>query len=111
VVTNPARLYICAGLGRTGTTSLTEAFDTAGIEAEHEAGAVHLLIGAAFQDVNGTSRTVRQRFVELVPPNAPPRGLLDIPVNVFVWDLLDAYPNSTIALTTRWVRSKCLLVL
>ena len=101
LATNPTRLYICSGLGRTGTRSLELVFEKEGISTQHAAGVVTYLTKAAFPD--NSSASIRDNFVALMPLQRPPRALLDIPVNVFTWDLMDAYPNSSISLTVRWV--------
>lgn len=48
-------------------------------------------------------RLKRNDFASLQPMGGPPRALLDTPTGVFVWDLMDAYPNSTISLALRQV--------
>ena len=106
--TNPTRLFICAGLGRTGTRTLTTVFEQERISAHHASGVVAHLLPAAFPQETNTS--VHDNFVALMPFDAPPCALLDIPTGVLVWDLLDAYPNSTISLTVRKVNNLATLL-
>ena len=100
---NPTQLYVCAGHGRTGTTTFKLLFKELGIEADHAGGVVSLLEHVALLE-NRTKLPPVNGFVSLLPPNSPPLAVMDIPVNTFVWDLLDAYPNSTVSLAVRKVR-------
>ncbi len=72
------------------------------MKADHLNGVVGQLIRAAFHPEKiGLSRA--NDFAALLPPDSPPLALLDIPTGFFTWDLLDAYPNSTVSLAVRTV--------
>lgn len=105
---NPTQLYVCAGHGRTGTTTFKLLFKELGIKADHAGGVVSLLEHVALLE-NRTKLPAVNDFASLLPSNSSPLAVMDIPVNTFVWDLLDAYPNSTVSLAVRKVcsSSKC----
>ena len=100
---NPSELYVCAGMGRTGTTTFKLLFKDQGVQADHASGVVARLEDIALQS-NRTKLGPFNNFAGMLAYNASPRAVMDIPVNTFVWDLVDAFPNSKVSLAVRNVR-------
>ncbi len=50
----------------------------------------------------------QDNFTAVLPMNSSAYAVMDLPVNVFVWDLLDAFPNATVSVTLRTVRTRLL---
>jgi hypothetical protein len=74
-------------------------FRQAKIKAEHAGPFGSALPGLAFSNATDVAPTFD--FGALLPMDAKPRAEIDVPIGVFVWDLLDAYPNSSVILTLR----------
>ena len=74
------------------------------ITADHASGKVSRLIPMAFFPKENPSGVINE-FSALLPEDSPPRALVDIPTGFFTWDLLDAFPNSTVSLAVRTVRA------
>lgn len=100
---NTNKLYIAAGYGRTGTTSLFSTLEKAGIKAMHAGRVAPLLPHLGF--MGGSGEIPEGRFDMIYPQDGEARAVLDIPVGEFVWDLMDAYPENHVILTVRPVSS------
>jgi hypothetical protein len=116
--TSPRKLYIGAGFGRTGTTTTNAVFlgshfsrtadPTAAGRSIHERHPVTQLANILYTQ-GGTSLA---NILDYIEPETLPVALFDIPTGIFVWELMDGFPNHTVILTTRQVgggvcRSAC----
>jgi hypothetical protein len=100
---NPTALYIGAGMGRTGTTTMYRTLLDLNIDTCHAAVPCAYLPRISYID-GGPQKLQLNDFASLYPMNSTARGLFDVPVGEFVWDLLDAFPNNRVMLTLRPVR-------
>ena len=91
--TSSKELLICAGFGRTGTETLNSIVSGSHLGI-HEKKPVTLLPSL---DDDAFS-TILTRFSE------DKVALLDNPVGLFTWELMDAFPNHFVILTLRHVR-------
>lgn len=100
---NPTKIYLGVGYGRTGTTSLHGIMKDAGIRSLHAGKPAVSFPRLAY--IGGDGNGTFNNFVDIFPPHSPPTGMLDIPVGQFMWDVMDAFPNTQVTLTVREVRS------
>ncbi len=80
-------------------------FKKDGVNADHASGIVSRLEGMALVS-NRTKLGPINDFAHMIPFNSTPLAVMDIPVNTFIWDLLDAFPNGTVSLSLRNVRAE-----
>lgn len=100
---NPTKIYVGAGMGRTGTTTLHLQLQEMGVKSAHASPpAIHLPQLAYMSPAPYSDRL--NDFAAIFPTDSPAMGLLDVPVGEFVMDLLDAFPNHNVVLTVRGVR-------
>jgi Sulfotransferase domain len=97
---NPTPLYIGAGMGRTGTTTMYRTMLDMNVETCHAGVPCVYLPRIAYVD-GGPEKLPLNDFASLYPMNSTARGLFDVPVGEFVWDLIDAFPNNRVVLTLR----------
>lgn len=96
--TNIRPMYIGAGMGRTGTTSMFNHALSFGMAAYHaQPPTTHL---PAMSYLDGETG---HNFSAVIPQGGPPVAFLDAPVGHFVWDIADAFPDHRIAVTVRQV--------
>lgn len=102
---NTNKLYIGAGFGRTGTTSLHGIAQSAGIMSIHAGRIAGQLPFIAYME--GSDEHPHERFDTVYPEDGIARAVMDIPVGEFLWDLMDAFPDNRVVLTVRPVRGRC----
>jgi hypothetical protein len=59
----------------------------------------------------GVNHAAWNDFTLMYPRDSPRQAMFDPPVGSFVWDLLDAYPNSRVALSVRPVSENVVILL
>jgi hypothetical protein len=105
---NTNKLYIGAGFGRTGTTSLHGIAQSAGIMSIHAGRIAGQLPFIAYME--GSEEHPHERFDTVYPEDGIARAVMDIPVGEFLWDLMDAFPDNRVVLTVRPVSGRQLAV-
>jgi hypothetical protein len=108
---NHDKLYIGAGFGRTGTTSLhsiVQAAEHLKITSYHSGKIANWLPRMGLSA--GANNSYWNRFDRLFPDDSIARAVLDIPVGEFVWDLMAAFPDNSVVLSVRPVRRPCDIV-